>query len=237
MADSVTNWFEQNEKNVIAVHCKGGKGRTGTMISVALLKTGVCQTAAEALQLFAEARTDLRAGSTFQGVETPSQTRYVGYYDKILHVHNHRIPPIVSLRLKSITITGITTVGNGNGTDLFFTIGNYDGLLGKFQLVQDNSLEMNVCKNEYNRERDLIVISDIRLPILQGDVKIMFFSTNKNVPKNYDNCAFYFWFNTLFIENFRLLLTRDELDNPHKKKTWRIFREHFSVLLEFENPI
>lgn len=46
MADSVTDWFEKDEKNVIAVHCKGGKGRTGTMISVALLKTGVCQTAA-----------------------------------------------------------------------------------------------------------------------------------------------------------------------------------------------
>jgi protein-tyrosine phosphatase len=45
MADSVTAWFEENEKNVIAVHCKGGKGRTGTMISVALLKSGVCQTA------------------------------------------------------------------------------------------------------------------------------------------------------------------------------------------------
>lgn len=45
MGDSVTEWFEKDEKNVIAVHCKGGKGRTGTMICVALLKTGVCQTA------------------------------------------------------------------------------------------------------------------------------------------------------------------------------------------------
>jgi protein-tyrosine phosphatase len=45
MAESVTNWFEENDKNVIAIHCKGGKGRTGTMISVALLKMGICQTA------------------------------------------------------------------------------------------------------------------------------------------------------------------------------------------------
>ena len=45
MGDSVIEWFEKNEKNVIAVHCKGGKGRTGTMICVALLRTGVCQTA------------------------------------------------------------------------------------------------------------------------------------------------------------------------------------------------
>jgi protein-tyrosine phosphatase len=46
MADSVTEWFKKDKNNVIAVHCKGGKGRTGTMISVALLKTGICQTAA-----------------------------------------------------------------------------------------------------------------------------------------------------------------------------------------------
>ncbi len=46
MGNSVTEWFEEDKENVIAVHCKGGKGRTGTMISVALLKTEVCQTAA-----------------------------------------------------------------------------------------------------------------------------------------------------------------------------------------------
>jgi protein-tyrosine phosphatase len=52
MADLVTAWFEENEKNVIAVHCKGGKGRTGTMISVALLKSGVCQTPEVSLAKF-----------------------------------------------------------------------------------------------------------------------------------------------------------------------------------------
>ncbi|CAF2689525.1 unnamed protein product [Rotaria sp. Silwood2] len=235
MADSVTAWFEENEKNVIAVHCKGGKGRTGTMISVALLKTGVCQTAEEALTLFAEGRTDLRHGKQYQGVETPSQTRYVGYYDKILHIYNHELPPPKVLKLKAIVIRAIASVGNGDGSDLFFTVGNYDELLGRFQLSSDNRVNISVCKNEHNKEDDTITISDIHLAPLKGDVKIMFFSTNKNVPKNYDNCAFYFWFNTSFIENNSLLLQRDELDNPHKSKTWHIFQEKFSVLLMFDS--
>ncbi len=59
------------------------------------------------MSLFAEGRTDLRHGQTYQGVETPSQTRYVGYYEKILHIYNHQMPPTKFLTLKSITITAI----------------------------------------------------------------------------------------------------------------------------------
>jgi len=61
------------------------------------------------LALFAEGRTDLRHGKTYQGVETPSQTRYVGYYEKILHVYNHQMPPTKFLKLKSIIITAIAS--------------------------------------------------------------------------------------------------------------------------------
>ena len=31
-AKNVREWQSEDERNVIAVHCKGGKGRTGTMI-------------------------------------------------------------------------------------------------------------------------------------------------------------------------------------------------------------
>ena len=63
----------------------------------------------EALNIFAEGRTDLNRGKQYQGVETPSQTRYVGYYEKILHIYNHEMPPTKFLKLKSITITAITS--------------------------------------------------------------------------------------------------------------------------------
>ena len=35
---------------------------------------------------------------------------------------------------------------------------------------------------------------------------------------------------------FRLLIPRDELDNPHKKKTHKIFTEQFSVEIIFDQP-
>ena len=35
----VKDWLKQDDKNIIAVHCKGGKGRTGTMICTWLIHT------------------------------------------------------------------------------------------------------------------------------------------------------------------------------------------------------
>ena len=102
------------------------------------------------MNLFAHRRTDLTIGKTFQGVETPSQTRYVRYYDQILHKYQHSMPPNRWLKLKSILITSISSrndfllilnrfslfepigVGNGDGSDLFFTVGNYDEQFGRF---------------------------------------------------------------------------------------------------------
>ena len=56
---------------------------------------------------------------------------------------------------------------------------------------------------------------------------------NSLVPKGYENSPFYFWFNTAFVGS-RLLLTREELDNPHKNKTWHCFRPNFTVELVFQ---
>ena len=81
--------------------------------------------------MFAEGRTDLRHGKAYQGVETPSQTRYVGYYEKILHVYKHEMPPTKYLALKSITITAIASnkislfIKKENEIYLFFFISRW----------------------------------------------------------------------------------------------------------------
>ena len=70
---SVRSWLHADASNVIAVHCKGGKGRTGTMICCWLLESGSFESARDALEFFGKQRTDSSVGETFQGVETPSQ--------------------------------------------------------------------------------------------------------------------------------------------------------------------
>lgn len=50
-------WLEQDPNNCIAAHCKGGKGRTGVMISALLLWCGHRRCAMDAMELFTFRRT------------------------------------------------------------------------------------------------------------------------------------------------------------------------------------
>ena len=58
---------------MVSLHCKGGKGRTGTMICAILIDMGLFSNARDSLQYFGQRRTDLNVSQQFQGVETYSQ--------------------------------------------------------------------------------------------------------------------------------------------------------------------
>lgn len=64
---------------MVSLHCKGGKGRTGTMICAVLIDMGLFNNARDSLQYFGQRRTDLNVSQQFQGVETYSQvtTKYL----------------------------------------------------------------------------------------------------------------------------------------------------------------
>lgn len=77
--------------STIAVHCRGGKGRTGSLVSAWLLysrsrdREGVPLPPEDVLNLFALRRTEGRSRKRkLQGVETPSQKRYVGQLFQML---------------------------------------------------------------------------------------------------------------------------------------------------------
>ena len=55
-----------DDRNVVAVHCKGGKGRTGTMICILLVEFGVFRDADQSLEYFGQRRTDRNVSNRFQ---------------------------------------------------------------------------------------------------------------------------------------------------------------------------
>ncbi|KAB0397989.1 hypothetical protein E2I00_018130 [Balaenoptera physalus] len=103
----VKEWMAQDEENIAVIHCKGGKGRTGTMICAYLLASEIFATAEDSLYYFGERRTDKSTSSKFQGIETPSQNRFVGYFAMVKNTYNLTLPPMKKLTIKNIIIYSI----------------------------------------------------------------------------------------------------------------------------------
>ncbi|XP_075908017.1 phosphatidylinositol 3,4,5-trisphosphate 3-phosphatase TPTE2-like isoform X2 [Petromyzon marinus] len=227
---SVRDWMAQDPKNIIAVHCKGGKGRTGTMICTWLVDSDEFEGAQASLDYFGERRTDRTKSVKFQGVETPSQSRYVGYYEAVKREHNRQLPPAKRLLIKAFVIQAIQGVGRGNGSDLSVEV-----IVDKKTVLLADCGKMMHCKLFHDAARDAVRIGLAPPLLVSGDVKVKFHSS-AGLAKGYDDCPFFFWFNTTFIENYRLLLPRFELDNPHKQATWATYLEAFSVEVIFSAP-
>ena len=75
----VERFLAKTPDNVVAIHCKAGKGRTGVMICCYLIYSQACKTALEAQLYYGAIRT-----SDSKGVTIPSQIRYIYYYEHFL---------------------------------------------------------------------------------------------------------------------------------------------------------
>uniref|UniRef100_A0A452QUZ1 C2 tensin-type domain-containing protein n=1 Tax=Ursus americanus TaxID=9643 RepID=A0A452QUZ1_URSAM len=153
------------------------------------------------------------------------QNRYVGYFADVKNIYNMSLPPRKTLKIKKIVIYSI----HGNGSDLKVQI------IVQHKIVFFCSASKN-CQILHDVETDSVIIHLSNCPPVCDDVKVQFFSSS-DLPKYYDNCPFFFWFHTSFIQNNRLYLPRNELDNPHKQKTWKIYRPEFAVEVYFDEVV
>merc|ERR1712126_87873 len=58
----------------------------------------------------------------------------------------------------------------------------------------------NNCETRCINEENKLVLDMLHCPTVKEDVRIQFYCSSKRVPAGYENCAFYFWFHTAFIE-------------------------------------
>ena len=96
---NVDEWLKKDKKNVAIIHCKAGKGRTGTFIAIYMLYSKLFNNATDSLKHYAEERTLNK-----KGVTIPSQKRYVYYLDKFLSNNNKTPFKGQKLKLKSVKL-------------------------------------------------------------------------------------------------------------------------------------
>jgi len=248
-------WINEDEKNVCAIHCKAGKGRTGFVVACLLMHINKWFDARRALRLFASKRTKDQ-----QGVTIPSQIRYVHYYERYLD-DPHRIPASKPLRLMSIRILGIpkpvktmVTSSEVAGVDMWFVAKTrFKRPAGLGQLTANEYTSRGRVKCEVRRDLDYILFTSGLggITTLDDDARIEFFLQPRSGLSKKPSKLFRFWFNTRFIEPeevdskgissesdrhmlmadycYRLTLEKPVIDEACKDKKHKIFSNGMQV--------
>ncbi len=258
--ESVAHFLESSPHNVVAIHCKAGKGRTGTVIACLLLHCGASQSAFAAISKFGAIRTH-----DGKGITIPSQKRYVEYYENCLHLGF----PVedAELMLKRIELSSTPHFDLDHGSDPYFLFYQHNDAYFR-QLQQHNTCqddqednaEGQPSENEEEEEvedpKSEILILDSRtilkpkhikpkdvnieyeFPLkCKGDVKCVAYDKDQ---LSKDDKMFSFWFHTSMV-NFHgksneasLTLYQHQLDKAIKDKKHKKFDEGFSITLHFE---
>ncbi|CAO3691219.1 unnamed protein product [Rhizopus stolonifer] len=201
------DWLSRDEHNVVVIHCKAGKGRTGTLVASLLLHLGEAKDATEAIELYGEKRT-----MDMKGVTIPSQKRYVHYYEFMLnHQALYNLHQSLCLKWESILISYFNYRG-----DFLMKIYNND-----ICIYHKSSLKMNI-----ERKPDKIEINLKELQSVSDDIKVVFLNTKGKI-------LFSFWLNIVFVSimsNNQILLKKQDVDVAFRDKE---LDSRFSVQLTF----
>jgi len=211
------NFLQENEKHVVAIHCKAGKGRTGVMVCCWLLHSKFCCNANESIDFYGEIRT-----KNGKGLTIPSQIRYVRYYEKILQQGNI---PTKKVHLNTLRFHTVPDYDPQGGCDPYIRVYVYKEL--DFVLV----LETDPLDHVY-RHKNVIVDIDCQRLEIEGDVKIILMDRDNFAD---DDHMCHFWFNTCFIENDYLVIHKSDLDKANKDIECKHFLPEFKIELFFND--
>lgn len=209
-------FLEEDKENVVAIHCKAGKGRTGTFISCLLLYLNIFSTAADCLKYYGLMRVE-----DGKGVTIPSQIRYVYYFEEIIKKKIEcpmTFKTICLNKIRLVTIPNISSVKSGctpsfiiENAGKSFKYWDYNKKKESFD-GSESFADFQIGDNGYD---------------VSGDVKITFYH---NPIIGSKEKIFKLWFNTNFIpDDGVLIIEKNLIDKACKDKNCKKFKSNFKI--------
>ncbi|XP_042061182.1 phosphatidylinositol 3,4,5-trisphosphate 3-phosphatase and protein-tyrosine-phosphatase PTEN2A-like isoform X1 [Salvia splendens] len=198
---SAYSWLKEDILNVVVVHCKAGKARTGLMICSLLLFLKFFPTAEDCISYYNQQRC-----VDGKGLILPSQIRYVKYFERILTQFNGEAPPGRRCMLRGFRLHNCPYWVRPS-----ITISNHNGAL--FSTKKHPKTKDLMPEDFWIRaqKKGIVVFAlpgEPGLTELVGDFKVHFHDHQGD---------FYCWMNTSLMEN-RVILAASTLDDFDKRK-------------------
>nr|XP_056712969.1 tensin-3 [Euleptes europaea] len=195
---AMESWLNSNSQHVVVIHCQGGKGRIGVVISSYMHFTNVSASADQALDRFAMKKFfDDKVSALMQ----PSQKRYVQFLSGLLSgsVKMNTTP----LFLHYVIL---------HGTPSFDAGGVCRPFLKLYQAMQPVYTSGVYSVGLENQSRVCIAIEPAQL--LKGDVMLKCY--HKKYRSATRNIVFRLQFHTGAVQGYGLVYGKEDLDNANK---------------------
>jgi len=186
---AINDWLAQHPQNVAVIHCKEGRERSGVVIASYLVKSGVFATAKEALDFYASMRSKYQ-----EGVQTPSQIRYVQYMCSV-----QQLPPARKIFLRKITMRPVPD---------YHSVTPIVEVLNSSVVPAQTLITLKDFKTF--QKLDFTIPLEMSFPI-QGDTYIQVFNRLNLLGLKANSLMFRVGFHTSFVPN-RWVLTKTDLD-------------------------
>ncbi|XP_063260608.1 tensin-3 isoform X5 [Prinia subflava] len=195
---AMESWLDNDPQHVVVIHCRGGKGRIGVVISSYMHFTNVSASADQALDRFAMKKFfDDKVSALMQ----PSQRRYVQFLSGLLSgsVKMNATP----LFLHYVILHNIPNLDAGGACRAFLKL---------YQAMQPVYTSGIYSIGSENQSRICIAIDPAQL--LKGDVMMKCY--HKKYRSATRDVIFRLQFHTGAIQGHGLVFGKDDLDNANK---------------------
>ncbi|XP_054847031.1 tensin-3 [Eublepharis macularius] len=195
---AMESWLNSNSQHVVVIHCRGGKGRIGVVISSYMHFTNVSASADQALDRFAMKKFfDDKVSALMQ----PSQKRYVQFLSGLLSgsVKMNTTP----LFLHYVILHGIPSFDAGGVCRPFLKL---------YQAMQPVYTSGVYSVGPENQSRVCIAIEPAQL--LKGDIMLKCY--HKKYRSATRDTVFRLQFHTGAVQGYGMVFGKEDLDNANK---------------------